>query len=274
MPVKKFVIFKAISIRYIPVQGQYEIYATTPGCVGSSNCFQRTQIQYDIQVAPNIMSTVVLDQNTFSDRRTLIYRGFVSPVSSTFNPSITLRPATNATINDSKNIVSVMAETLEFVRNSNVSALVSILEYNVSAPVVLNNNDSSLNAWKPLNRKSFLYYQGAYNFFFARTECCFFLLEQLAVGSIVYTLDVDGDMVYIGGEFAANNTNTGLFRNIVSYNHSTGQFVSLNQTHLNGKVSKVLVHNSGKDIHGVTFSLFWRYNIFLHKKKNSFVYCR
>jgi hypothetical protein len=140
----------------IPAQGQYDIYAITPGCVGSSNCFQRTKIQYDLQLLPNTLLSVVSDQNTFSDRRTLIYSGLVAPVSDTFRPSITLRPAVNITMTDPEGTVYIMAETLEFVRNSSAPTLVSILEYNTSAPVVYNTNDSLPSAWKPLNRKSTL----------------------------------------------------------------------------------------------------------------------
>lgn len=61
----------------------------------------------------------------------------------------------------------------------------------------------------------------------------------------MHTIDVDGDTLYIGGEFASNSTNTSSFRNIVSYHHPVGQFVPLDQLQLNGKVSKVLIHNAG-----------------------------
>lgn len=134
--------------RNIPAQGQYDIYATTPGCVGSSNCFQRTQVEYQLQLSPGVVSTIILDQNTFSDRRTLLYSGFISPISSTFRPSITLKPATNATKPDGDN-TSIMADTMEFVRNVTAPPVVSILEY---TPSLNNASDNTTISWKPLSR--------------------------------------------------------------------------------------------------------------------------
>ncbi|KAK4521177.1 uncharacterized protein ATC70_013122 [Mucor velutinosus] len=202
----------------IPTQGQYDIYATTPGCVGSSNCFQRTQVEYTLQLSPGVVSTVLSDQNTFSDRRTLLYSGFISPVSSTFRPSITLKPATNATKPDGEN-VSIMADTIEFVRNVTAPPLVSILEY---TPSLNNATDNTTIAWKPLN-------------------------QQLPLGSTVYSIDAsDGNVLYIGGQFTSStNTTTNGYQNIVSYNNALGQLLPLQNTTtsgLNGKVSKLLLH--------------------------------
>ncbi|KAL7326618.1 hypothetical protein PS15p_208924 [Mucor circinelloides] len=203
----------------IPAQGQYDIYATTPGCVGSSNCFQRTQVEYTLQLSPGIVSTVISDQNTFSDRRTLLYSGFISPVSSAFRPSITLKPAANATKPDGDN-VSIMADTIEFVRNVTAPPLVSILEY---TPSLNNATDNTTVSWKPLN-------------------------QQLPLGSTVYSIDTsNGDVLYIGGQFASSTNTTGLgFQNIVSYSKTSGQLIPLENTTtlsgVNGKVSKVLLH--------------------------------
>ncbi|KAG1082897.1 hypothetical protein G6F42_022406 [Rhizopus arrhizus] len=203
----------------IPAQGQYDIYATTPGCVGSSNCFQRTQVEYTLQLSPGVVSTVISDQNTFSDRRTLLYSGFVSPVSSAFRPSITLKPAANATKPEGDN-VSIMADTMEFVRNVTAPPLVSILEY---TPSLNNATDNTTVSWKPLN-------------------------QQLPLGSTVYSIDAsNGDVLYIGGQFASSANTTGLgFQNIVSYSKTSGQLMPLENTTtlsgVNGKVSKVLLH--------------------------------
>jgi hypothetical protein len=136
--------------RNIPSQGQYEVYATTPGCVGSSNCFTRTQVEYQLQLSPGITTTVYSDQNVYSDNRFLLYIGFISPLSSSFRPSITLRSATNATapINGGKD-VQIMADTIEFVRNVTAAPLFSILEYNLTNATL----NSSAISWKPLNRK-------------------------------------------------------------------------------------------------------------------------
>ncbi|KAI7880797.1 cortical protein marker for cell polarity-domain-containing protein [Mucor mucedo] len=196
----------------IPAQGQYDVYATTPGCVGSSNCFTRTQVEYSLELSPGFpVTTIISDQNTFTDHRILLYSGYISPVSTNFRPSITLRPAPNATkpSNNDAN-VQIMADTIEFVRNMTAAPLVSILEYNPA-----NATNTTAISWKPLNR------------------------------SIVYSIDAsDGDLLYIGGEFASSNT-TG-FRNIVSYNNQLGQLLALDNSSagLNGKVSKLLLSNT------------------------------
>lgn len=137
--------------RNIPAQGQYEIYATTPGCVGSSNCFTRTQVEYQLQLSPGFPSTTVIaDQNVYEDKRFLLYSGPISPVSPNFRPSIILKPASNATRSPGGGeTVQIMADTIEFVRNMTAPSLVSILEYSPA-----NNTNSTAISWKPLNRKS------------------------------------------------------------------------------------------------------------------------
>lgn len=200
----------------IPAQGQYEVYATTPGCVGSSNCFTRTQVQYELQLSPGFPpTTIIADQNVYSDRRTLLYSGAISPVSSGFRPSITLRPAPNATqASGGGATVQIMADTIEFVRNMTSPPLVSILEYSPA-----NATNSTAISWRPLN-------------------------EQLPLGSTVHTIDAsDGDLLYIGGLFSsANNT---VYRNIVSYSNTLGKMIPLDDlSGVNGKVSKVLLYNS------------------------------
>lgn len=134
------------------------MYATTPGCVGSSNCFTRTQVQYELQLSPGFPpTTIIADQNVYSDRRFLLYSGAISPVSSSFRPSITLRPAPNATQSSGGGAtVQIMADTIEFVRNMTAAPLVSILEYNPA-----NATNSTAISWKPLNRKFTTYMSNA-----------------------------------------------------------------------------------------------------------------
>lgn len=74
-------------------------------------------------------------------------------MSSNFKPTITLRPAANATqpINGGSN-VQIMADTIEFVRNTTAASLVSILEY---SPTNATMNSTAV-SWKPLNREVFL----------------------------------------------------------------------------------------------------------------------
>ena len=131
---------------HIPLLAQYNIYATTPGCVGSANCYQRTQVEYQLQLLPGQSIVVYLDQNVFEDTRTLLYSGLDMPKSNNFRPSITLRPAFNATI---QGTATIMADNLDLIRNSStILPIISILEYNLT----LAQNASAV-SWKALNGK-------------------------------------------------------------------------------------------------------------------------
>lgn len=77
-------------------------------------------------------------------------------------------------------------------------------------------------------------------------------IEQLPLGSTVYSIDAsNGDVLYIGGQFASSTNTTGLgFQNIVAYSKTSGQLMPLENTTtlsgVNGKVSKVLLHATSK----------------------------
>jgi hypothetical protein len=175
-----------------------------------------------------------LDQNTFSDQKTLLYSGPISPATSDFIPTITLKPASNATQpeNGGDN-VSIMADTIELVRNTTAASLVSILEY--SPAIERSNHDGSIKSWKSLNRKI----RRLVIIFFLLNHFC---LEQLPLGSIVHSIDAtNGDILYIGGLFS--NT---AFKNIVSYDINHGMFIPLDKSVVNAKVTKVLLHENSK----------------------------
>lgn len=154
---------------YIPAQGVYEIYATTPGCVGTTTCDQRVLMQLTIELTPGNITTYALNQNINSDERTLIYTGQISSSTSLFQPTIVMKVDPIATTSSSSN-VTIMGTSFEFIRNSTGSALSSILSY------YPNNN-----TWAAL-------------------------AEQLPVGSVVYSLKSNESMLYIGGQFNMNTT--------------------------------------------------------------------
>ncbi|KAG2219729.1 hypothetical protein INT45_007768 [Circinella minor] len=172
---------------YIPVQGQYSVYATTPGCVGSSTCNERTQVDLTLQLTPGGQPTIItIDQNNYEDMSTLIYNGFVPASNSAFQPTITLSVARNATASGST--VSIVANSIQFIRNGTNAILVSILEYSPS-----NFTQNITPAWKPL-------------------------AEQLPPGSIVRSIDASiGNILYIGGQFSGLNST---YRGVVSYDYS------------------------------------------------------
>jgi hypothetical protein len=98
-------------------------------------------------MTPNNSSTVTIDQTNTQDISTVIYDGLVVASSDQFHPTITLRPAPNAVPPSNAN-VTLVAESLSFVRNGTNATLISILEFspqNYSAQQPL--------SWKPLAGK-------------------------------------------------------------------------------------------------------------------------
>ncbi|KAG0193568.1 hypothetical protein DFQ28_004460 [Apophysomyces sp. BC1034] len=197
---------------YIPAQGQYKVYTHTAGCVGSSTCGQRTQVEMIISLFPGVNSTVIIDQTNAQDKMTLIYQGLIAPTSAGFEPSVTLRIPSNATIPSSGNTVSVIADAMQFIRNGTSPPLVSILEYSPRNATV-----NGTSAWRPLS-------------------------QQLIPGSTVTTLDASsGDVLYIGGQFGGQNAT---YQNIVSYDYRIGggQMVPLAQG-VDGSVEHIVLSN-------------------------------
>ncbi|KAF7731991.1 hypothetical protein EC973_007096 [Apophysomyces ossiformis] len=187
-------------------QGQYSVYTNTPGCVGSSSCDERVQIELFMEFSPGNSTSVVVDQKVTEDRTTLIYSGFISSTSATFQPKVILRTASNSTL-PASNTVSIVADSLQFIRNGTGSTLISILEY---SPYNMTRNIQP--AWRPL-------------------------AQQLMPGAIVSSIEAAaGDILYIGGQFiGANNS----YRNVVSFDYNTdgGRLVALSNSGIEGNVT-------------------------------------
>lgn len=135
----------------------------------------------DITLNPGNTTTYALDQQNAADQRTLIYSGSISASTGSFQPSIVMHVSPTATTTSSNN-VSVVADSIEFIRNSTGLLLSSILNYYPSN-----------NTWLPLT-------------------------QQLPATSTVTTLQSVGNQLYIGGGFQSNDT----FSNIVAYDFEKG----------------------------------------------------
>ncbi|KAI9323395.1 cortical protein marker for cell polarity-domain-containing protein [Dichotomocladium elegans] len=201
---------------YIPVPGVYNVYATTPGCVGSSSCDQRTQVDLILQMSPGITSTVTVSQTSSEDTITLIYTGFIAATTSAFRPTIVLKPSTAA--NATSDIVTIVADSFQFIRNGTNATLTSILEYSPQ-----NFTQNIKPAWHPL-------------------------AEQLMVGSTVRSIDASsGVALYIGGQFSSVD---GTYRNVVSFDYNIGRMVPLASSTINGTVYHVALVDSALYVGG------------------------
>lgn len=180
---------------FIPVQEVYNVYVTTPGCVGTSTCNQRSQVALDVSMMPGNTSTLIIDQRNTADNRSLIYTGPIASTSTSFQPSVILRIAPDAIA--PTGTVSIVAASIQFLRNSTSAKLSSILNYYPSN-----------NTWVPLP-------------------------QQLPLKATVRTLQSVGSQVFIGGQFAVN----GSYSNVVSYDFNQNNYQPLSNVGLNGIVS-------------------------------------
>ncbi|KAL0075325.1 cortical protein marker for cell polarity-domain-containing protein [Phycomyces blakesleeanus] len=196
-----------VSVTYapnIPVQGYYVVSMHTPGCIGSSSCGQRTQVDLVLQLTPQNTSTITIDQTNTEDKTTIIYSGQMVASGPSFQPTILLKLSGSATpAKDST--TSIVADSISFIMNATAPNLVSILEYSPG------NHTANITAWQPLS-------------------------QQLTIGSTVRTIDATSEKVWIGGSFLGPNGT----QNIAVYDTLFGTMLPLAQNGLNGNVSTVL----------------------------------
>lgn len=209
--------------RYITAQGLYDVYVNTPGCIGTSTCNERTQVELVVDLLSGNQSSMILDQQNTDDQKTLIYSGTVAATSDSFHPSITLHISPNATAPSSAN-AAIVGSSIEFVRKANGTTLSSILDYYPKN-----------NTWIPLsgkNQKYYMYQQHAFTFIF---------VEQLPLNSVVKTIQTSADKLFIGGSFQSTN---GSYSNLVSFVYNQG-LLPLADAGVNGNVStSVLIGSS------------------------------
>ncbi|KAI8580309.1 hypothetical protein K450DRAFT_237864 [Umbelopsis ramanniana AG] len=191
---------------YVSSMGLYQLFVTTPGCVGTSTCGQRTQVDLTLTLSPGNTSVVTLDQNNTADARQMIYSGMISPTSDLFRPSILLSVAKNA-VAPTGGTVSIVADSIEVVKNSTGSTLVSILEFSMA------NYTSNTTSYKPL-------------------------ANQLAAGSIVRAMYASQGDLYIGGTLSQNGSN------LVKYQYATAQYSNLGNIQSNNSISSLVVSGS------------------------------
>jgi hypothetical protein len=160
-----------VSVTYQPfiaAQGLYNVYMTTPGCVGTSTCDQRTQMQLTLEMTPGNITTYALDQRISSDQRALIYSGAISATTDAFKPKVVMRVAADATA--TSDTVTIIAGSIGFDRNTTGAVLSGILNY-----------FPSNQTWSALG-------------------------QQLPVGAVVRTLQANDQQLFIGGQFRMNET--------------------------------------------------------------------
>ncbi|KAG2184143.1 hypothetical protein INT44_009158 [Umbelopsis vinacea] len=193
---------------YVSSMGLYQLFVTTPGCVGTSTCGQRTQVDLTLTLSPGNTSVVTLDQTNTADARQMIYSGMISPTSDVFRPSILLSVAKSA-VAPASGTVSIVADSIEVVNNSTGSTLVSILEFSMA------NYTSNTTSYKPL-------------------------ANQLPAGSIVRSMDASQGDLYISGTLSQNSSSS----NLLKYQYATGQYSNLGNIQFTNSISSLVISGS------------------------------
>ncbi|RUS16566.1 cortical protein marker for cell polarity-domain-containing protein, partial [Endogone sp. FLAS-F59071] len=196
---------------YLPEQGLYEVYMITPGCPEVSQCDERILVDILLNLAPNETFTVQLDQNTPTDRYDLLWNGYVAATQpGVFVPSVTLRPAHNATTTSTN--VQLVADSVQFLKNSTTQSLSGVLEFSEAN---YTQNPSGGVSWRALS-------------------------EQLPFNAVVNTIDASSGDLYIGGRFTGSID----YNNIVKYTYTpTPKLVPLPSGGVNGNVSIITLIN-------------------------------
>lgn len=194
----------------LPEAGNYSVYVLTPGCDSTNDCSKRMQVEYTTIASPYLSVSTIVGQTNPSDTYTLIYNGWISATSSTFQPHVLMSLAKNATQPSSKT-THMVAVYVQFVKEISNQELNSVLEYHIDAWL----SNSSVSAWSGLTN------------------------DSLPRSSIVNYLDASTPDLFIGGDF--NTTN---FTNIVRYSYSTAKMTPLASTGLNGPVNTLWVNGS------------------------------
>jgi hypothetical protein len=107
--------------------GVYEVLLYTPECA-SSGCSDRTDVDVIINTSPKQKTNVTMSQKVAGSQ--VVFTGYFD-LSSSFDPSVTLYLAHNATITSGKT-VNIVAFAVQFVKAASVNDLSSILEYNTT----------------------------------------------------------------------------------------------------------------------------------------------
>ncbi|OAA78153.1 Galactose oxidase/kelch, beta-propeller [Akanthomyces lecanii RCEF 1005] len=195
----------------IPRTGNYSINLYTPGCVADGTCANRGRIY----VSGSMSSTTAqpdfeaqLFQTNNFDKYDQIYFGYVERTSDKFQPSVTLSPTKDQTVQD----LVVVAQQVGFTLINSVGGLNGLFDFDPNGPLP---DERSLDS-SSINKLGY----------------------SFAKMSGVKALTTTSDTTYIAGNFSSKN-----HRNIVAISSKGGEAKNLDGG-LNGQVMGLHAENS------------------------------
>src|SRR5581483_11113059 len=114
---------------YIPQAGYYNVTMYTPSCI-PFDCSKTTSIAVTISTAPGqISGPFIISQNNPSqtDRRDLLFSGFIVATTTSFQPNVTITVSSNAVTTGSEAIITV--NSIEFEKVPTNKPLSGLFQY-------------------------------------------------------------------------------------------------------------------------------------------------
>ncbi|OAR00430.1 hypothetical protein LLEC1_07078 [Akanthomyces lecanii] len=195
----------------VPRTGNYSINLYTPGCVADGTCANRGRVYISGSMSSSTarpdFETQLFQTNNF-DKYDQIYFGFVERTSDKFQPSVTLSPSKDQTVDD----LVVVAQQVGFTLINSVGGLNGLFDFDPSGPLP---DERSLDS-SSINKLGYSF-------------------DKM---SGVKALTTTSDTTYIAGNFSSKN-----HRNIVAISSKGGEAKNLDGG-LNGQVMGLHAENT------------------------------
>ncbi|KAL9555281.1 hypothetical protein MBANPS3_002434 [Mucor bainieri] len=212
MPVTKSDLASPPSVTFYPniaESGLYEVLLYSPACSGSSECAKRTDVDVFIATSASQTSNVTLAPASSTATSQSIFSGYFD-VSANFTPSVKVALAKNASFSGSASM-TLVAHAVQFIKNPSVDVLNSVIQYNTSQTAV----SATSIPWGKL-------------------------ADNLPSQSIVKSMDVFQDTIYMAGTFSGNDKSSNKYTNIVQYDVNARQMKALANQGFNGPVESIV----------------------------------
>ncbi|CEP13222.1 hypothetical protein [Parasitella parasitica] len=199
------------SVTFYPNIGEsgiYEVLLYMPGCA-TDNCVGRTDVDVTVSASPfeKANTTTMTPSSTLSQS---IFTGYFV-VSPSFTPSVRLELGKSTAFSGNAT-KTFAAHAVQFIKMPSVDALSSIIQYNISKPVI---NATSI-PWGQLPDA---------------------VPSKSTIKSMA--LSIDGS-VYIAGNFTGTDKSKAKYANIVKYDANTGQLQALRNEGVDGSVDALV----------------------------------
>ncbi|KFZ10761.1 hypothetical protein V502_07950 [Pseudogymnoascus sp. VKM F-4520 (FW-2644)] len=241
---------------HIKESGNYSVNIYTPGCIQDDSCASRGQVRVTGTMSAGstepAFQTDVFQTNNF-DKYDQIYIGFIDAGSDAFRPSIKLAPSSGQS-----GQVTAVANRVGFTLLDSAGGLNSLFEFDPTKKSI----DGSSFAASAIDKAGSALSPGAdikalatsdditiaagnysaegMNNIFGVNKTSSFSLTGDGLNGVVYTMFVNGSIVYIGGEFDnTSKANTKGLNHVAAYDVSKKTWNTLGAG-VNGRVSDIV----------------------------------